>query len=116
MYVHVRQHPSVSWWVRRNEINTIPLVALAGVETEATISPWTAVAHRHPNLGDSVHSHTLPSLVLLTHVTPHHPVLVPTPIFPCSTYIEPPISTALLALRALDDLVSRLSAPHALRP
>jgi hypothetical protein len=62
MYVHVRQHPSVSWWVRRNEINTIPLVALAGVETEATISPWTAVAHRHPNLGDSVHSHTLPSL------------------------------------------------------
>jgi hypothetical protein len=63
MYVHVRQHPSVSWWVRRNEINTIPLVALAGVETEATISPWTAVAHRHPNLGDSVHSHTLPSLV-----------------------------------------------------
>jgi hypothetical protein len=67
MYVHVRQHPSVSWWVRRNEINTIPLVALAGVETEATISPWTAVAHRHPNLGDSVHSHTLPSLVPTGH-------------------------------------------------
>jgi hypothetical protein len=70
MYVHVRQHPSVSWWVRRNEINTIPLVALAGVETEATISPWTAVAHRHPNLRDSVHSHTLPSLVDPTAAAP----------------------------------------------
>jgi hypothetical protein len=82
MYVHVRQHPSVSWWVRRNEINTIPLVALAGVETEATISPWTAVAHRHPNLGDSVHSHTLPSLVHVAAAQAPKPARASTPAPP----------------------------------